>query len=81
MKQWKKSLYALLICLSLTVVSPLSMFGIPTNTTITAQAKSTTVYVTPTGKKYHRKKCGRGTFTKTTLAKAKGLTKCKKCYG
>lgn len=48
---------------------------------ITASAE-TTVYVTPTGKKYHKKKCGRGTYTKVKLSEAKkrGLTKCKKCY-
>ncbi|MDO5519891.1 MAG: ComEC/Rec2 family competence protein [bacterium] len=40
------------------------------------------VYVTPTGKKYHKKACGRGTFTKATIksAKARGLTACSKCF-
>ena len=48
---------------------------------ITASAEAT-VYVTPTGEKYHKKKCGRGTYTKEKLSKAKdrGLTACKKCY-
>lgn len=48
---------------------------------ITASAE-TTVYVTPTGKKYHKKKCGNGKYTKEKLSKAKdrGLTPCKKCY-
>lgn len=48
---------------------------------ITASAEAT-VYITPTGKKYHKKKCGNGTYTKVKLSKAKklGLTKCKKCY-
>lgn len=48
---------------------------------ITTSAE-TMVYITPTGKKYHKKKCGNGTYTKVKLSKAKqmGLTKCKKCY-
>lgn len=49
---------------------------------IAATNKKTEVYITKTGKKYHKKKCGNGKFTKATLQKAKdlGLTKCKKCY-
>jgi len=82
MKRLKRSLYALIISLSLVLVSPESIAGIQTNVTTEVQAKSTTVYVTRTGKKYHKKKCGNGTYTKSTLekAKARGLTKCKKCY-
>lgn len=82
MKRLKRSLYALIISLSLVLVSPESIAGIQTNVSTEVQAKSTTVYVTKTGKKYHKKKCGNGTYTKSTLAKAKamGLTKCKKCY-
>ena len=43
----------------------------------------TTVYVTKTGSKYHKKKCGNGNFYQSTLsaAKARGLTPCEKCYG
>ncbi|SKA04201.1 hypothetical protein SAMN02745116_02225 [Pilibacter termitis] len=42
-----------------------------------------TVYVTPTGSKYHTHKCGNGTYSPTTLdeAQARGLTPCKKCFG
>lgn len=40
------------------------------------------VYVTPTGSKYHAGKCGRGTYTKCSLseAKARGLSPCSKCF-
>ena len=82
MKRLKRICYVLIVSLSLVLVSPEGISGIPTNVASQVQAKSTTVYVTKTGKKYHKKKCGNGTYTKTTLAKAKarGLTKCKKCY-
>lgn len=48
----------------------------------TTQAVGSHVYITPTGKKYHARKCGRGTYRKVTIkeAKAKKLTPCKKCY-
>ncbi|RSU01455.1 hypothetical protein CBF34_07210 [Vagococcus penaei] len=41
-----------------------------------------TVYVTPTGKKYHTHAHGRGNFSPSTLesAKASGLTPCNVCY-
>lgn len=82
MKQLRKLFYTFLISLSLVMASPVSIAGYHTNTTIDVQAKTVTVYITPTGKKYHKTKCGNGTYTKTTLAKAKhaGLTPCKKCY-
>ncbi len=40
------------------------------------------VLVTPTGEKYHARKCGNGTYTPDTLenATARGLTPCSKCY-
>jgi len=43
---------------------------------------SATILVTPTGSKYHARKCGNGTYTATTLAdaQARGLTPCSKCY-
>lgn len=43
---------------------------------------SATVLVTPTGSKYHARKCGNGTYTATTLAdaQANNLTPCSKCY-
>ena len=46
------------------------------------QAKSRKVYITPTGKCYHCRKCGRGTYYKVSLKKAKslGLRACKRCY-
>lgn len=46
------------------------------------QTKSQTVYVTPTGKRYHYSStCGGKNSTATTLdnAKARGLTPCQKC--
>ncbi len=45
-------------------------------------AHATTVYVTPTGSKYHTHKCGRGSFYTDSLenAKARGLTACSKCF-
>lgn len=48
----------------------------------TAKAEMT-VYVTPTGSKYHTHKCGNGTYTPASLssAQARGLTPCKKCFG
>ena len=48
----------------------------------TSVSPSSTVYITKTGKKYHKKACGSGTYSKTTLKKAKerGLTACTKCY-
>ena len=45
---------------------------------------SATVYVTPTGKKYHyNSSCNGGSYSPTTLDKAikMGLTPCKKCVG
>lgn len=82
MKRLKRLFYTLVLSLSLIVISPDSIIGIQTNITTEVQAKSNTVYVTRTGKKYHKRKCGNGTYTKSTLEKAKasGLTKCKKCY-
>lgn len=43
----------------------------------------TTVYVTKTGSKYHKGKCGNGTYYPSTLseAQARGLTPCEKCFG
>ncbi|GGC97249.1 hypothetical protein [Enterococcus wangshanyuanii] len=40
------------------------------------------VLVTPTGSKYHARKCGNGMYTPDTLenATARGLTPCSKCY-
>lgn len=52
------------------------------STTTILYAKEQIVYVTRTGKKYHKRKCGNGKYYKSTLsnAKKKGLTACKKCY-
>ncbi len=51
--------------------------------TLTNASAETMVYVTPTGRKYHTHKCGRGNYYQVTLsaAKARGLTPCAKCYG
>lgn len=83
MKRIKKLLTALIISLSLVLVAPVSIMNVPTNVSVEIQAKSQTVYITKTGSKYHKKKCGNGKFSKTTLAKAKKskLKPCKKCYG
>ncbi len=83
MKRIKKLLITIVLSLSLVTVSPdvvSTTLHMPTVTQV--QAKTTYVYVTPTGKKYHTHKCGNGKFTKTTLkkAKARGLKPCKKCY-
>ena len=46
--------------------------------------KGRTIYVTPTGKKYHySSSCNGGTYIASTLEKAlaRGLTPCKKCVG
>ena len=48
------------------------------------QTNSRTVYVTPTGKKYHyNSNCNGGSYSPTTLEKAlaMNLTPCKKCVG
>ncbi|EGP4927263.1 LysM peptidoglycan-binding domain-containing protein [Enterococcus faecium] len=47
------------------------------------QNNQETVLITPTGKKYHRMKCGNGSYNNTTLQEAinRGLTPCEKCYG
>ncbi len=83
MKRIKKVILSVIIALSITTIAP---DFIPIQTyapTIThVQAKTETVLITKTGKKYHIKKCGNGTYFKSTLKKAKslGLTPCKKCY-
>lgn len=59
----------------------------PEEETISQQEAKTnekTVYVTPTGSRYHyNSNCGNGSYSSTTLsnAKAMGLTPCKKCAG
>ena len=45
-------------------------------------SNSVTIYITPTGKRYHYdSKCNGGTYNESTLDKAKelGLTPCSKC--
>lgn len=41
------------------------------------------VLVTPTGSKYHNRRCGNGTYTEATLqtALSRNLTPCSKCFG
>lgn len=49
-----------------------------------AEQSSTTVYITPTGKRYHYDNhCNDGNYSPTTLDKAEsaGLTPCKRCAG
>lgn len=76
MKTVKKSVIRLLVMVMIMVG------GITVNLPVNAKAE-TTVYVTPTGSKYHTHKCGNGNFYQTTLsqAKARGLTPCSKCFG
>lgn len=47
----------------------------------TTDTNAATVYVTPTGSKYHSYPCGRGSYSPTSLsnALAMGLTPCAKC--
>lgn len=49
-----------------------------------SQANSRTVYITPTGKRYHyNDSCNGGTYIRSTMSEAlaRGLTPCKKCAG
>lgn len=83
MKRIKKFFITAILSLSLVSLSPIPL--LPQHTPVTVEAstkKSTTVYITRTGKKYHKKKCGNGKYYKSTLKEAKklGLTACKKCY-
>ena len=50
---------------------------------ISSLTNSSVVYITATGSKFHKKKCGSGTYKKTTYGKVKNtkLTPCKKCFG
>lgn len=52
------------------------------NTGSATQVGQGEVFITPTGKKYHRQACGKGNYSATTLedAKSRGLEPCKKCY-
>ncbi|HHV10130.1 MAG TPA: hypothetical protein GXX75_07630 [Clostridiales bacterium] len=83
MKRAKKLFITLLLSLSLTTVAPdfiTLQLHMPAVTQV--QAKTKNVLMTKTGKKYHIKKCGNGTYYKVTLKKAEslGLTPCKKCF-
>lgn len=52
------------------------------NTTEVWAENTATVLVTPTGKKYHKRACGRGNYSQATLSEAesRGLSPCSKCY-
>lgn len=80
MKRIKKILFTMIISLSLITISPLSIVG--QGSVAHVQAKTKYVYITETGSKYHKEKCGNGKYYKTTLAKAKkaNLEPCSKCY-
>lgn len=82
MKRLKRLLFTFIIAVSLINLSPISTVVTNSNI-IEVQAKSNSVYITKTGTKYHSRKCGSGSYSKTTLEKAKkaGLKPCKKCYG
>ena len=77
MKKMKKTIVTFMLAAGI-VLMPASEIS----TTTVVYAKPQMVYVTPTGKKYHAHKCGRGTYTKAKLsdAKKRGLTPCKNCY-
>jgi hypothetical protein len=83
MKRIKKIIISLIIVLSITTATPdFTTIQTYVPTVAHVQAKTQYVLITKTGKKYHRKKCGNGTYYNATLKKAKslGLTPCKKCY-
>ena len=78
----------LVICLVLAMM--LDVTGVATTdlsstqTTISlAKKKKKMVYITATGRCYHRTPCGSGTYYKVTLKRARELCldPCKKCYG
>ena len=77
MKTIKKTMLSVTLVLFMMILPMSDSAGM-----VTAHAE-TTVYVTPTGSKYHTHKCGRGNFYQTSLsnALARGLTPCKKCFG
>jgi hypothetical protein len=84
-KKIKKSLVLFLTTLSLVILPYFQPLNTPILTNIEfAQAKSQTVYITDTGKKYHTSSCRtlRKSKTKTTLkrAKADGYKPCKVCH-
>lgn len=69
-----------------TTIKPTTTTAKPTTTTAAPadEPLSETVYVTKTGKKWHRSSsCNGGTYYESTLAEAerRGLTPCKKCAG
>lgn len=51
-------------------------------TTTKKSSSGGSVYITRTGSKYHRCKCGNGNYYQVSLseAKSRGLTPCSKCY-
>lgn len=75
-----KQLKSALLRTTVIICMVFTMWGMSDHT-VTAYADMT-VYVTPTGSKYHAGKCGRGTSTACSLsaAKARGLTPCAKCF-
>lgn len=77
MKMMKRSIISLILALVM-IAMPIG-----DTYTLTPVYADTTVYVTPTGSKYHTHKCGRGNYYASTLsaALARGLTACKKCFG
>lgn len=76
-----KRMFRLQILLWISVLL-LSAGGTVFNGADAVQAEAT-VYITPTGAKYHTHKCGNGTYYPATLseARARGLTPCLKCFG
>lgn len=53
-----------------------------TSTGSSTQTGQGEVFITPTGKKYHARACGKGNYSATSLsdAQSRGLEPCKKCY-
>lgn len=89
MKKIKMRFLAVCLTLLLGVCAPMQLqtadngqLTVTSITKIDAKKKSKTVYITRTGECYHKRKCGNGTYYKSTLkhAKSLGLRKCKKCY-
>ncbi len=79
MKNMKRNIVTRLVIWMM--VAMLSAGAIATVDTTDVKAAAT-VLITRTGSKYHKRKCGRGTFFKVSLTKAKArhLSPCKKCF-
>jgi hypothetical protein len=80
----KKLISLLVLVCSLLFVAPVTHVAQQPNVQLADDPQSTTVYITQTGKKYHKDGCRylSQSKIKTTLkeAKANGFTACKVCH-